>query len=392
MILPINNGIRFYQKCKRLNILLYLLIKIIILNSCNLNNSKNIMKSYFGSLPNGNKIYKYKLTNGYMAVEIISYGGIITNINVPNSKGKDTDIVLGFNTLDQYIDEHPYFGAIIGRYGNRIANGKFSLNGIDYQLAINNGKNSLHGGLIGFDKVSWSVKELNNDEDPGIKLTYFSKDMEEGYPGNLQIDVTYILTKENELKIFYEAITDASTIINLTNHSYFNLGGESSGDILDHFVSINANSYLPVDENLIPTGEIRNVKNTPFNFIEMKKIGLEIEIQNNQLIYGKGYDHCWVLNDYGEGIRKIAEANNLATGINMEVYSDQPGVQFYTGNFLDGSLKSKELKKYEKRSGFCLETQHFPDSPNQPSFPKVILDPDKKYETQTWYKFSTKTY
>ena len=392
MILPINNGIRFYQKCKRLNLLFYLLIKIIILNSCNLNNSKNIIKSYFGSLPNGNKVYKYKLTNGYMSVEIMSYGGIVTNINLPNSKGQDTDIVLGFNTLDQYIDEHPYFGAIIGRYGNRIANGKFSLNGIDYQLAINNGINSLHGGLIGFDKVLWSVKELNNDEDPGIKLTYFSKDMEEGYPGNLQIDVTYILTKENELKIFYEAITDSSTIINLTNHSYFNLAGESSGDILDHFVSINANSYLPVDENLIPTGEIRNVKNTPFDFREMKKIGLEIEIQNNQLIIGNGYDHCWVLNDYGEGIRKIAEARSLNTGINMEVYSDQPGVQFYTGNFLDGSMKSKKLKKYEKRSGFCLETQHFPDSPNQPSFPNVILKPDKKYQTQTWYKFSTKTY
>ena len=392
MILPINNGIRFYQKCKRLNLLFYLLIKIIILNSCNLNNSNNILKTYFGSLPNGNKVYKYKLTNGYMSVEIMSYGGIVTNINLPNSKGQDTDIVLGFNTLDQYIDEHPYFGAIIGRYGNRIANGKFSLNGIDYQLAINNGINSLHGGLIGFDKVLWSVKELNNDEDPGIKLTYFSKDMEEGYPGNLQIDVTYILTKENELKIFYEAITDSSTIINLTNHSYFNLGGESSGDILDHFVSINANSYLPVDENLIPTGEIRNVKNTPFDFREMKKIGLEIEIQNNQLIIGKGYDHCWVLNDYGEGIRKIAEARSLNTGINMEVYSDQPGVQFYTGNFLDGSLKSKKLKNYEKRSGFCLETQHFPDSPNQPSFPNVILEPNKKYQTQTWYKFSTKTY
>ena len=392
MILPINNGIRFYQKCKRLNLLFYLLIKIIILNSCNLNNSNNILKTYFGSLPNGNKVYKYKLTNGYMSVEIMSYGGIVTNINLPNSKGQDTDIVLGFNTLDQYIDEHPYFGAIIGRYGNRIANGKFSLNGIDYQLAINNGINSLHGGLIGFDKVLWSVEELNNDQNPGIKLTYFSKDMEEGYPGNLQIDVTYILTKENELKIFYEAITDSSTIINLTNHSYFNLGGESSGDILDHFVSINANSYLPVDENLIPTGEIRNVKNTPFDFREMKKIGLEIEIQNNQLIYGKGYDHCWVLNDYGEGIRKIAEARSLNTGINMEVYSDQPGVQFYTGNFLDGSLKSKKLKNYEKRSGFCLETQHFPDSPNQPSFPNVILEPDKKYQTQTWYKFSTKTY
>ena len=274
MILTTTNGIMFYQKFKRLNILIYLLIKIVILNSCNLNNSNNILKTYFGSLPNGNEVYKYKLTNDYMSVEIINYGGIITNINLPDSKGKNTDIVLGFKTLDQYIEEHPYFGAIIGRYGNRIANCKFSLNGIDYQLAINNGINSLHGGLIGFDKVLWSVKELNNDEDPGIKLTYFSKDMEEGYPGNLQIDVTYILTKENELKIFYEAITDSSTIINLTNHSYFNLAGESSGDILDHFVSINANSYLPVDKNLIPTGEIRNVKNTPFDFREMKKIGL----------------------------------------------------------------------------------------------------------------------
>ena len=392
MYLGKNNSMGFYKKYKRLNILLYLFVKILILNSCNLNNFKSQMKSYFGSLPNGEKIYKYKLSNGYMSVEIINYGGIITNINIPNSQGINTDVVLGFDTFDQYIEEHPYFGAIIGRYGNRIANGKFSLNGINYQLAKNNGENSLHGGLIGFDKVLWSVKELDDDSDPGIKLTYFSKNMEEGYPGNVQIDVTYILTKENELKILYEAITDSPTVINLTNHSYFNLGGESSGDILDHFLTINADSYLPVDKNMIPTGEIRNVKNTPFDFSEMKKIGLEIETQNNQLIIGKGYDHCWVLNDYGKGIRKIAEVKSINTGINMEVYSDQPGVQFYTGNFLDGSLKSKKLNKYKKRSGFCLETQHFPDSPNQPSFPNVILDPDKKYQTQTWYKFSTKTY
>ena len=347
-----------------------------------------ILKSNFGVLPNGEEVYKYQLSNSKLSVDIINYGGIITNINLEDSQGKIRDIVLGFDDIDKYVNGHPYFGSIIGRYGNRIANGKFEIEKKEYQLNKNNGKNALHGGLKGFDKVIWGVKEIKDNNIVGIKLNYFSKHMEEGYPGNLDVTVTYTLNNENELKIKYEAKTDKTTVVNLTQHSYFNLAGESSGDILDHLVYIDADSYLPVTENLIPTGEIRKVENTPFDFNKFKKIGMEINNTNSQLEYGIGYDHCWVLNDYTGNIRKVAEAKSLKTGIQMEVFTDQPGIQFYTGNFLDGTLKSKKEKTYEKRYGFCLETQHFPDSPNQPNFPNTFLTPEESYKTETWFRFS----
>ena len=369
----------------------YLFLHIIIISSCNFSENKSIMtisKSDFGELPNGEKVDKYKLSNSIISVEVINYGGIITNIRVPDSKGNMKDIALGFNNIEGYINGHPYFGAIIGRYGNRIKNGRFNIDGNEYNLEINNGEHSLHGGIKGFDKVIWSVKELKGNNFIGLKLNYLSQHMEEGYPGNLNVEVNYILNDKNEFKILYTANTDATTILNLTQHSYFNLSGESSGDILDHEVIINGDNFLPVDSGLIPTGEIRKVTNTPFDFRNEKKIGQDINLDSKQLDYGIGYDHCWVLNDYGKGLRKVAQAKSNSTGILLEVFSDQPGIQFYTGNFLDGTLVSKEGKSYEKRNGFCLETQHFPNSPNQSNFPSVILSPKENYTTETWFKFS----
>ncbi|MBL31004.1 MAG: galactose-1-epimerase [Flavobacteriaceae bacterium] len=369
---------------------LFILI-IIIICSCNFNENNSRMTIYktdFGELPTGQKVDKYKLSNSTISVEVINYGGIITNIKVPDDQGNLKDVVLGFDNIEGYINEHPYFGAIIGRYGNRIKNGKFNIDGNEYNLAINNGEHSLHGGIKGFDKVIWSVEELEGKNFIGLQLSYLSKHMEEGYPGNLNVVVKYILNDKNELKILYNANTDATTILNLTQHSYFNLLGESSGDILDHMVIINADNFLPVDSGLIPTGEIRNVTNTPFDFRNEKKIGQDINLDNKQLIYGIGYDHCWVLNDYGKGVRKVAQARSNLSGILMEVYSDQPGIQFYTGNFLDGTLNSKKGKNYKKRNGFCFETQHFPNSPNQINFPDVILTPEETYSSETWFKFS----
>ena len=369
---------------------LFILI-IITISSCNFNENKSRMtidKTDFGELPTGEKVDKYKLSNSMISVEVINYGGIITNIKVPDDQGDLKDVVLGFNNIEGYINEHPYFGAIIGRYGNRIKNGKFNIDGNEYNLEINNGEHSLHGGIKGFDKVIWSVKELKGNNFIGLKLNYLSQHMEEGYPGNLNVEVNYILNDKNEFKILYTANTDATTILNLTQHSYFNLSGESSGDILDHELIINADNFLPVDIGLIPTGEIRNVINTPFDFRNNKEIGQDINSDNKQLDYGIGYDHCWVLNDYGKGVRKVAQSKSNSTGVLLEVFSDQPGIQFYTGNYLDGTLVSKEGKSYEKRNGFCLETQHFPNSPNQSNFPSVILSPKENYTTETWFKFS----
>ena len=369
---------------------LFILI-IITISSCNFNENKSRMtidKTDFGELPTGEKVDKYKLSNSMISVEVINYGGIITNIKVPDDQGDLKDVVLGFNNIEGYINEHPYFGAIIGRYGNRIKNGKFNIDGNEYNLEINNGEHSLHGGIKGFDKVIWSVKELKGNNFIGLKLNYLSQHMEEGYPGNLNVEVNYILNDKNEFKILYTANTDATTILNLTQHSYFNLSGESSGDILDHELIINADNFLPVDIGLIPTGEIRNVINTPFDFRNNKEIGQDINSDNKQLDYGIGYDHCWVLNDYGKGVRKVAQSKSNSTGVLLEVFSDQPGIQFYTGNYLDGTLVSKEGKSYEKRNGFCLETQHFPNSPNQSNFPSVILSPKENYATETWFKFS----
>ena len=301
------------------------------------------------------------------------------------------DVVLGYNSLAQYEKKTPYFGALIGRYGNRIAKGKFTLNGQEYTLAVNDGPNHLHGGLKGFDKRVWNVENTQVDStSASLVLSYLSQDMEEGYPGNLTATVTYTLNNENSLEVHYQAITDKPTIVNLTQHSYFNLSGDFSKPILDEEIKINADKFVPIDPTFIPTGELRDVAGTPFDFRKAKPIGQDINAENEQLKRGLGYDHCWVLNDQGDGMRFAASAYDPGTGRLLQVYTDQPGIQLYTGNFLDGTLPSKQGGTYAHRTGFCLETEHYPDSPNQKDFPSVVLNPGDQYNTKTTFKFSTK--
>jgi len=363
----------------------FIIISILVLISCT---DKKDHRVLFGKLKNGENIYKYLLANGSCEIEVISYGGIITSIKVPDKNNNLIDVVLGFETLDPYLKDHPYFGAIVGRYANRIDNGKFTINNMDYNLPINNNGTSLHGGIKGFDKVNWDVVSYDSEKKRYIKLNYLSRDMEEGYPGNLNIYVTYTLTDDNELRVKYEAETDKTTVLNLTQHTYFNLSGESSGDILDHKLELDADSFLPVNEKIIPTGEIKNVEGTPFDFRKGKKIGKDLYKQDDQLLLGNGYDHCWVLNDYNKELRKISEVKSEDSKIQMEVFTDLPGVQLYIGNFLDGSLISKQGMSYIKRSGFCLETQYFPNSPNTESFPSTVLEPGNKFNSITTFKFS----
>ena len=354
-------------------------------------NKVSITKSFYGKTNDNKKVdlYSFKNENG-MQVDIINYGGIITSLKVPDKNGETENIVLGYSKLKDYINENPYFGSIIGRYGNRIAKGKFNLNGNQYTLATNNDENHLHGGNIGFDKVIWEAETKINSNSSSLILKYLSRDMEEGYPGNLYTTVTYKITNDNSVEIKYEAQTDKTTVINLTQHSYFNLSGDFNQSILNHKVKINANQFLPVNKSLIPTGNKLNVSMTPFDFRNYKEIKKDINADDLQLNYGNGYDHCWVLNDYKNGYRLVASAFHEESGRLMEVYSDQPGLQFYTGNFLDGSLPQKEEGFYNFRSGFCMETQHFPNSPNQPDFPSVTLNPNEKYNSKTTYKFKIK--
>jgi len=349
-----------------------------------------IVKSNFGNMPDGQLVELYKLKNANgMEVEVMTYGGIITSLKVPDKTGKLEDIVLGYDTLQQYVESNPFFGALIGRYGNRIAKGKFSLNGTEYTLATNNGENHLHGGNKGFDKVVWSAQPLETDNT--LKLTYISQDMEEGYPGTLTTTVTYTLTDNNELKINYKATTNKPTIVNLTQHSYFNLSGDASKLISDHELLIDADTFLPVDEGLIPTGEFRNVENTPFDFRTAKFIGQDISADNLQLQLGQGYDHNWVLNHHEDkGIRFAASAYHPESGRVLEIFTDEPGIQFYSGNVLDGEYHGKNGITYIDRTGFCLETQHYPDSPNQKTFPSVVLNPGEQYSSNTVFKFSIK--
>lgn len=334
-------------------------------------------------------LYTLKNKNGVEA-KITNYGGIIVSLIVPDKSGKLEDVVLGFDNLSDYQKNNPYFGALIGRYGNRIAKGKFTLDGKDYTLAVNNGVNSLHGGKKGFDKVVWEAGKITTYEGEGLKLNYVSPDMEEGYPGTLKVEVAYMLTDDNSLKIDYTATTDKKTIINLTNHSYFNLTGGVKGDILGHEVMINADEFVPVDSTLIPTGELQSVEGTPFDFKEPTKIGARIGQDDQQLIFAGGYDHCWVLNAGSDGMTKAASVHEPNSGRFMEIYTTGPGLQFYSGNFLDGSLTGKGGVVYKHRYGLALETEHFPDSPNQPNFPSVELKPGETYHTSTIFKFSTK--
>jgi aldose 1-epimerase len=343
----------------------------------------------FGEMEDGRPVKIFTLTNRQgMEVKITEYGCIIVSLNVPDRDGKLGDVVLGYDDVQDYFDMNPFFGSIVGRYANRIADGKFSLDSQTYQLATNNGKNHLHGGLKGFDKVLWQGKILSDQNNPAIELRYLSKDGEENYPGNLQVVVTYTLTEENALKIEYRATTDKKTIINLSNHSYFNLRG--SGDILGHQLMINADYFTPVDTTLIPTGEIRPVEGTPFDFRQLTAIGERINATNEQLKNGKGYDHNFILNKSGDSLTLAAKVYEPETGRLLEIHTTEPGVQFYSGNFLDGSITGKKGMVYAHRSGFCLETQHFPDSPNKPQFPSTVLAPDEKYNQVTIFKFGTK--
>ena len=374
--------------------LLFIPLLILISNSCTKISKKmpimKIDKIQFGKTIDDIDVEQYIMSNNKgMEISIIDYGGIITSWTAADKKGDYKDIVLGFNTLGEYEAETPYFGALIGRYSNRIAEGKFNLEGQEYTLAVNNGVNHIHGGLKGFDKVVWDAKTILNDSTVSLELSYLSKDMEEGYPGNLKAKVTYTLNNEDELSVIYEATTDKPTIVNLTQHSYFNLTADFNQDILGHEIVINANSYLPVDDTLIPTGEFREVNKTPFDFRKSKAIGKQINDENAQLEIGNGYDHCWVLNDQDKGLRFVASAYEAVSGRLLEVYSDKPGIQFYTGNFLDGTLPTKSKGTYQIRTGFCLETQHYPNSPNQDNFPSVILNPGNKYKSKTVFRLST---
>ena len=349
----------------------------------------NIMKQEFGKTKEGKAVDIYTLVNDNNGeIRITNYGGIIVSLKVPDKNGQIDDVVLGYNTLTEYMENSPYFGALIGRYGNRIAKGTFELNGKKYTMAINNGPNHLHGGIVGFDKVVWNVKEIQLDNAIGLELSYLSKDGEEGYPGNLNVTVKYLWTNDNELTIEYAAATDKTTVVNLTSHSYFNLAGK--GDNLNHEMMIDADKFTPVDDGLIPTGEFQSVEGTPFDFTSPTKIGARIDEDNEQLKYGQGYDHNFVINDYDGTLRKIVSVYEPMSGRLMEVSTTEPGVQFYSGNYINESMVGKEGLPYKARSGFCLETQHFPDSPNQPDFPTTTLEPGQKYSTTTVYKFSTK--
>jgi len=377
---------------KKIEILIVIFL-VIISNSCTKISKKmqvlKIDKIQFGETMDGTGVYQFILyNNNGMEVRIITYGGIITSWTAPDKNGDYKDIVLGYNILAEYEAETPYFGALIGRYGNRIAKGKFSLDNQEYTLAVNNGVNHLHGGLKGFDKVIWDAKTIVSDSTVSLELSYLSNDMEEGYPGNLETKVTYTLNNKDELSVNYEATTDKPTIVNLTQHSYFNLTTDFNQDILGHELVINADSFLPVDNTLIPTGEFRDVTGTPFDFKTSKAIGTHIDNENIQLKNGLGYDHCWVLNDQNTGVRFVASAYEPVSGRLLEVFSDEPGIQFYSGNFLDGTLPSKNKGVYQHRTGFCLETQHYPDSPNQKNFPSVRLNPGEKYNSKTVFRLS----
>jgi aldose 1-epimerase len=347
-----------------------------------------IERQPFGTTPAGEQVELFTLANGRgMKAAIATYGAIVVSLETPDRHGNFEDLVLGFDNLDGYLAGHPYFGAIVGRYGNRIANGRFTLGGVEYTLARNNGDNHLHGGLRGFDKAVWKPRDVSTAAEPRLELSYLSKDGEEGYPGNLSVTVTYSLTAGNELRIDYLATTDKETVVNLTNHSYFNLAGQGNGDILKHRVVLHADRFTPVDKGLIPTGELRPVEGTPFDFRQPMEIGARIAQKEEQLVRGLGYDHNFALNGAAGALRPAAWVSEPGSGRVMEVLTTEPGVQFYTGNFLDGSLKGKGGKTYGHRYGFCLETQHFPDSPNKPDFPSVTLKPGEKYQTTTVYRF-----
>jgi len=353
-------------------------------------NAPRRSRELFGTV-DGKQVFLYALSNGKgMEARITNYGGIVVALVVPDRAGKPGDIVLGYDSLSSYLKATPYFGAIVGRYGNRIGKARFTLDGKEYTLKANDGANTLHGGLKGFDKVVWEPDESTPPSEPVLKLKYVSPDGEEGYPGTLTATVTYTLTDSNELRIDYSATTDKPTVLNLTHHSYFNLAGAGSGDILSHELMLNADRFTPIDSGLIPTGELQSVEGTPMDFRTSTAIGARINAKDDQLRYGRGYDHNWVLNRTGNGLSLAARVSEPASGRAMEVWTTEPGIQFYSGNFLDGSNVGKGGKVYAYRTGLCLETQHFPDSPNKPQFPSTVLKPGEKFTSTTVYKFMTR--
>ena len=349
------------------------------------NAQTQVSKQPFGKTADGTPIDIYTLKSGSLEARITNFGGIVVSLKVPDRKGYSADVVLGYDSLDGYLTNPAYLGAVIGRYGNRIAGGKFTLDGKTYTIPQNDGTNALHGGTKGFNKAVWSAKEIPD----GVELSYTSPDGDQGFPGNLSTTVRYTL-HDKDLKIEYSATTDKDTVVNLTNHSYFNLAGQGNGDILKDQLKINASRYTPVDANLIPTGELAPVEGTPFDFRKLTAVGDRINDNNEQLKLGKGYDHNFVLDSGGGKLAEAAEVYEPSTGRVMQVWTDQPGVQFYTGNFLDGTITGKEGKVYQHRFALCLEAQRFPDSPNHPKFPSTELKPGQKYHTVTIYRFSAR--
>lgn len=353
---------------------------------------RKMQKRPFGKLVNGEAVDLYLLKNkSNLEVGIINYGGIVVSMKVPDRRGEMADVVLGYDDLSDYEKDRWHFGAIIGRYANRIAQGRFTLNGHEYNLARNNGPNHLHGGIKGFEKVLWRGRDMSAAQHDTLMLEYVSADGEEGYPGNLAVHVSYSLSDENEFKMEYAATTDKDTVVNLTNHSYFNLAGAGNGDIGQNQLQLNADRFTPVNETLIPTGELRSVKGTPFDFTQPQAIGAKINQDDPQLKFGSGYDHNWVLNGGRDGpVSLAAKVHEPTSGRAMDIFTTEPGIQFYSGNFLEHTTRGKNGKTYERRFGFCLETQHFPDSPNHANFPSTVLKASQTFQSTTILKFSSR--
>jgi aldose 1-epimerase len=369
-----------------------LLVALFTVNGWSEQGKKSTMqKQAFGKTDDGQQMDLYTLTNkNGMEVSITNFGGTVVSIKVPDKDGKIADVVLGYDDASGYQGGKAFLGTTVGRYGNRIAKGKFMLDGKTYTLPLNDGPNTLHGGLKGFNQKVWTAKDVSGPAGQALQLTYLSKDGEEGFPGNLSVKVTFTLAENNQLKIDYSATTDKDTVLNLTNHSYFNLAGQGEGDILGTELTLHASRFTPVDSTLIPTGELRSVTGTPFDFTKPTAIGSRIEQDDEQLKFGKGYDHNWVVDGTPGMLRLAAKAYDPRSGRVLEVWTTEPGIQFYTGNFLDGTIHGKDGKVYNRRYAFCLETQHFPDSPNHPKFPTTELKPGGKYHSTTVFAFTTK--
>lgn len=371
-----------------MKLILFLVIPLTFLLSCqNSENNMNIQKESFGTLSDGTEVFTFTISNDDGSkVVLTNYGAALVNLFVPDKIGNLENVVLGFDNIQQYEIIRGFYGATVGRFGNRIASGKFTLDDKEYILNTNDGPNHLHGGDIGFDRVLWNYEILNGNS-PAIKFSYLSKDGEEGYPGNFNVSVTYSFSSDHKLKIDHSMYTDKPTVKNVTNHSYFNLSGNLKSSILDHSLKINADKFLPVDSTLIPTGELRDVDNTPMDFTAHKLIGRDINADYQQLKFGLGYDHCWVFNDSSSNLKFVSELYEPVSGRVMKIHTTEPALQFYSGNFMDGSHSGSEGKPYNYRHAVCLETQHYPDSPNQPNFPSTRLEPGEIYNSTTVYEF-----